>query len=89
MPLNERLSGSPSSVSRTVRGGSTTESFSAVTQRLATAERELRIQFTRIAQLQAQLDLLIAALRHWPDGVDVRGASAPGTAFISAAGSPR
>lgn len=37
-------------------------------QRLVCAERELRIQFTRIAQLQAELDLLQAALRRSPDG---------------------
>ncbi len=30
----------------------------AVEQRLANAERELRIQFTRLAQMQAELDLL-------------------------------
>jgi len=34
-----------------------------VEQRLARAEQELRIQFTRIAQLQAELDLLLAAGR--------------------------
>jgi hypothetical protein len=37
---------------------STARSLWAVGQRLAAAERELRIQFTRIAQLQAELDLL-------------------------------
>jgi hypothetical protein len=36
---------------------------SAVTQRLAKAEQELQVQFTRIAQLQAQLDLVLVALR--------------------------
>jgi hypothetical protein len=40
----------------------------AIEQRLEAAERELRIQFTRIAQLQAQLDLLLATLRSSPDG---------------------
>jgi len=35
----------------------------SVEQRLATAERELRTQFTRIAQLQAQLDQLLARRR--------------------------
>ena len=35
-------------------------------QRLDCAERELRIQFARIAQLQAQLDLLQATLRASP-----------------------
>jgi hypothetical protein len=42
-----------------------------VNQRLANAERELRVQFTRIAQLQAQLDVLLGALRRSPDGVHV------------------
>jgi hypothetical protein len=32
-------------------------------QRLDCAEQELRLQFTRIAQLQAQLDVLAATLR--------------------------
>lgn len=35
----------------------------ALEQRLECAEQALRIQFTRIAQLQAQLDLLVATLR--------------------------
>ena len=39
------------------------QSMSAVEQRLAATERELGIQFTRIAQLQAELDLLLRALR--------------------------
>jgi len=38
-----------------------------VNQRLAKAEQELRVQFTRIAQLQAQLDVLVAALRGSPE----------------------
>jgi hypothetical protein len=42
-----------------------------VNQRLANAERELRIQFTRIAQLQAQLDVVLAALRRSANGVHV------------------
>jgi flavin-binding protein dodecin len=37
--------------------------LSAVEQRLASAERELRIQFTRIAQLQAELDHVLAGRR--------------------------
>ena len=40
----------------------------AIEQRLDAAERELRIQVTRIAQLQAQLDLVLATLRSSPDG---------------------
>ena len=35
-------------------------------QRLERAEQELRIQFTRIAQLQAQLDVVVGALRRSP-----------------------
>jgi hypothetical protein len=41
----------------------------SVEKRLAAAERELRMQFTRIAQLQAELDLLVGALRRLPDAV--------------------
>ena len=52
--------------------GSTAQSLWPVEQRLAKAERELRIQFTRIAQLQAELDLLQAALRRSPDGALLR-----------------
>ena len=47
--------------------GSTAKSLWAVEQRLASAERELRIQFTRIAQLQSELDLLLTALRRATD----------------------
>jgi hypothetical protein len=35
----------------------------AIEKRLANAEQELRVQFTRIAQLQAELDLVLAAFR--------------------------
>jgi len=47
---------SPPSAAGAVRRGPATESRWTVNQRLGNAERELRIQFTRIAQLQAQLD---------------------------------
>lgn len=47
--------------------GLTAQSLLAVEQRLVATERELRIQFTRIAQLQAELDLLTAALRRVTD----------------------
>jgi len=47
--------------------GSTAHSLLAVEHRLASAERELRIQFTRIAQLQSELDLLLTALRRATD----------------------
>ena len=50
----------------------TAQSLWAVEQRLATAERDLRIQFTRIAQLQAELDLLVGALRRAQDGARLR-----------------
>jgi hypothetical protein len=51
------------SASRTrVNRGSPTSNW-VVEQRLARAERELRVQFTRIAQLQAELDLVVAMLR--------------------------
>ena len=46
-----------------VRRFSPVASLLTVDQRLASAERELGIQFTRIAQLQAQVDLLRAAFR--------------------------
>ena len=49
-------------------GSAATESLSAVTQRLAKAEQELQVQFTRIAQLQAQLDLVLVALRRLTEG---------------------
>lgn len=39
----------------------------SIEKRLASAERELRVQFTRIAQLQAELDLLMGALRRLSD----------------------
>lgn len=45
------------------------KTLGAVNYRLAKAERELRIQFTRIAQLQAQLDVVVGALRRSPGGV--------------------
>ena len=64
---------SPPLASRAVRPGSAaTASLWSVNQRLANAERELRVQFTRIAQLQAQLDLVMGALRRSADGVHAR-----------------
>ncbi len=67
---------SPLARSRVTRGDPLRESLAAVHQRLSNAERELRIQFTRIAQLQAQLDVLLGALRRLPPGVGVREPSA-------------
>jgi hypothetical protein len=70
MTPNESLWEAPPAASRVVRGSA--ESPWGVNQRLAKAERELRIQFTRIAQLQAQLDSVAAALRRSPNGARVR-----------------
>jgi uncharacterized sporulation protein YeaH/YhbH (DUF444 family) len=39
----------------------------AVERRLAEAERTLSVQFMRIAQLQAELDRLLARVRRSPD----------------------
>ena len=62
------LSGEPPvTVRPRVSHGSTAKSLWAIEQRLASAERELCVQFTRIAQLQAELDLMLAALRHATD----------------------
>ena len=63
MPASGFLSESPPAASRTVRRGSDARSLWAVNQRLANIERELRTQFIRIAQLQAQVDLVLGALR--------------------------
>ncbi len=59
------------SVAAAVRRGSANEPLWAVNQRLANAERELGVQFTRIAQLQAQLDVVLGALRRSPNRVHV------------------
>ena len=50
----------------------TTQALAECQVRLASAERELRVQFTRIAQLQASVDFLLAAL----DGVREGGPTA-------------
>jgi len=63
MPRNEIPSAStPVGISRGPTGPAT-ESLWAVDQRLGNAERDLRVQFIRIAQLQAQLDLVLGALQ--------------------------
>jgi len=64
-------SASRPSAAGAVRRGSAVESLWSVNQRLANAERELRVQFTRIAQLQAQLDVVLGAFRRSPEGVRV------------------
>ena len=71
MRRNEVASVSLHSGFGAVRRGAATASLWAVNQRLANAERELGVQFTRIAQLQAQLDVVLGALRRSPDGVHV------------------
>ena len=43
-----------------------TQSLLTVEDRLAAAERELKVQFTRIAQLQAQLDRMLMVVRAAP-----------------------
>ena len=53
----------------TSRSGAThflTQSLSTVEERLAAAERELKVQFARIAQLQAQLDRVVTVFRTRP-----------------------
>jgi len=63
-------SASPTPAAGAVRRGSAAVgSLSTVNQRLGDAERELRVQFTRIAQLQAQLDVVQGALRRSGKGV--------------------
>ena len=62
---------SPPSAAGAVGRGSDSESLWAVAARLANAERELRVEFIRIAQLQAQLDVVLRALRHSPNEVQV------------------
>ena len=63
MRLHVLPSASPCSASGALRRESSGESLWAVEQRLASTERELRLQFTRIAQLQAQLDVVLGELR--------------------------
>lgn len=46
-----------------INGGSERPSVLEFEQRLASVERELRVQFTRIAQVQAELDLVSGAFR--------------------------
>jgi hypothetical protein len=59
----ERSPSVPGASRARVSRHSPTPTMSSLEKRLATAERELQVQFTRIAQLQADLDLLVAALR--------------------------
>lgn len=52
-------------------------STTLVDERLDSAECQLRVQFTRIAQLQAELDVMSAVFRRWMSapstGLDDRG----------------
>ena len=68
MPRHQVPSASRHSASGAVRRGPRTESLSVLHRRLANAERELRVEYTRIAQLQAHLDVVVGALRRGPDG---------------------
>jgi hypothetical protein len=77
MASDRFLSASPTPASPARFDRRSTAQSLSVEQRLANAERELRIQFTRIAQLQAELDLLQAALRRSPDGALMQGAPPP------------
>ena len=70
MRRDERASASLTSTPGVVRR-QPANSLWTVTQRIESNERELRVQFTRIAQLQAQLDLVVAALRRSPVGLHV------------------
>lgn len=70
MTPTESLWEAPAAGCRVVRRGSAAGSLLNVNQRLAKAERELGIQFTRIAQLQAQLDSVMTALRRSRDGAE-------------------
>ena len=63
MRLHAIPSALPHSAAGAPRRESSRESLWAVEQRLARTERELRLQFTRIAQLQAQLDVVLGELR--------------------------
>jgi hypothetical protein len=60
--------GTASAAPRAVGDRADAESLSAVSNRLAEAEYQLEVQFTRIAQLQAQLDFVLAALRRVTEG---------------------
>jgi hypothetical protein len=71
MPRHAFPSASPPLATDAVERAPDGQSLWAVTERLANAERELRVQFTRIAQLQAQLDVVLGALRRSPKGVDL------------------
>ena len=68
MAANKTREGTSPPAARAVGDRSAGESLSAVHKRLAEAEHQLEIQFTRIAQLQAQLDLVLAALQRVREG---------------------
>jgi hypothetical protein len=70
----------PSSRGRVIRGFPTASAW-AIEKRLANAEQELRVQFSRIAQLQAELDLVLAALRRYQPPRDVARFRSTATRF--------
>jgi len=53
------------------RPGSAIKSIATVNQQLANGEGRVSVQLTRIAQLQTQLDVVLAAHRRSPSGVHV------------------
>lgn len=55
--------GTPLAAARLKSSAALRANRSSIEQRLASAEQELRVQFTRIAQLQAELDLLRATVK--------------------------
>lgn len=60
---------SPNSHRRVIADSSLT-SLTVVDERLDSAEWQLRVQFTRIAQLQAELDVMAAAFRRFAEGAE-------------------
>ena len=60
----QRLTFPSASPASAVRRGSAIGPPWNINERLSNAERELRVQFTRIAQLQAQLDVVLCALQN-------------------------
>jgi hypothetical protein len=67
-PHHYRWEPPPLDPRRAIRGSSAAKSLSAVNHRLGKTEYELQIQFTRIAQMQAQLDLVLVELRRVTEG---------------------
>ena len=72
MAATARLMLATASLSARARAGSdkSVDTIRALDERLSGVERELRLQFTRIAQLQAELDLSSGALRRLSEETD-------------------